>query len=183
MRSIPNLNITVVDLDETALQTAKELGLNVLRSSALNLPVKDNCVDIVLCLDLIEHIHEGYKLPKEISRVLRDKGKVILTTPMQNGVSFPFLRKDRIEKIEKEWGHVRKGYSLEEIVHLFKKNDLVVEKTNRYFNFFSRCAYLGYLLKAPVRITNLLYRNIIRLEPFIKYQAEEHIIIGRKVKP
>lgn len=179
----PNLKITIVDIDKVGLNLAKEQGLNTLCASAFELPVEDNQVEVVLCLDLIEHVKEDNKVIKEISRVLKQNGKVILTTPSQNGVSFPFLSKERIDIINKEWGHTRKGYSLEDINELFKDAGLTIEKTNKYFNFFTRFIYrFSILSNIPLRGKSLLYRLILKLEPYVKYGAEEHIIVGKKVK-
>jgi len=180
----PNLKITVVDIDKSGLKLAREKGLNTLYASALRLPIKNNQVDIVLCLDLIEHVKEDSRLVKEISRVLKKDGKVILTTPVQDGASFPFLSKQKIETINKSWGHVRKGYSLKEIEELFKNNNLMIIKTSEYFNFFSRFVYrFSFLSGIPLKGKSLLYRIVIRLEPYIKWGANEHIIIAKKVKP
>ena len=180
----PNLKITVIDIDKSGLKLAREKRLNTLYASALKLPIKNNQVDIVLCLDLIEHVKEDSRLIKEISRVLKKDGKVILTTPMEDGVLFPFLSKQKIETINRSWGHVRKGYSLKEIEELFKNNNLMIIKTSEYFNFFSRFVYrFSFLSGIPLKGKSLLYRIVIRLEPYIKWGANEHIIIAKKVKP
>jgi len=179
----PNLKITVVDIDKSGLKLAREKGLNTLYAQALELPIKDNQVNVVLCLDLIEHVKEDSRLIKEISRVLKKDGKVILTTPMRDGVSFPFLSKQKIETINKSWGHVRKGYSLKELEELFKNDNLMIIKTSGYFNFFSRFVYrFSFLSGIPLKGKSLLYRIVIRLEPYIKWGANEHIIIAKKVK-
>ena len=178
-----NLKITVVDIDKSGLQLAKERTLNTLYASAFELPIKDNRVDVVFCLDLIEHVKEENRLVKEISRVLKKDGKVILSTPMQNGVTFPFLSRSKIEAINKSWGHVRKGYSSENIKELFGNNNLVVVRTSKYFNFFSRFVYrFSFLSGIPLKGKGLLYKMVIRSEPYTKYGAEEHIIVAKKVK-
>jgi len=178
----PNLVITIVDTDELGLGLAKNRGLNVICASALELPIKDKEFDVVFCFDLIEHIKEDMKLLKELSRVLKDNGKIILTTPMKDGVSFPMLNKKKNEMINKNWGHVRKGYSLEQIRELFKLNHLRIDKEDKYFNYFSRLAYrFGILSRIPLKGVGLLYRAIIRLEPYIKFGSQENIIIGKKV--
>ncbi len=177
-----NLEIIVVDLDKSGLTSANKRGLKTLYASTLKLPLENNSVDAVFCLDLIEHVKEDYIVIKEISRVLKQNGKVILTTPSQNGVSFPFLSKERIDIINKEWGHARKGYSLKDINELFKDAGLIVEKTNKYFNLFTRFIYrFSILSNIPLRGRGLLYRLILKLEPYVKYGAEEHIIVGEKV--
>lgn len=179
-----NLAITVVDTDELGLRLAKDRGLRVICASALELPIKDKEFNVVLCFDLIEHIKEDVKLVKELSRVLKDNGKIILTTPMKDGVSFPMLNKKKNEIINKNWGHVRKGYSLAQIRELFKLNHLIIDKEDKYFNYFSRLAYrFGILSRIPLRGVGLLYQAIIRLEPYIKYGSEEYIIVGRKIRP
>ena len=101
---------------------------------------------------------------------------------MQNGVSFPFLSKQKIETINKGWGHIRKGYSLENIEELFRKNNLKIIKTSKYFNFFSRFTYwFNSFSRIPLKGKSLLYRTVIRLKPYIRFGAEEHIIVGKKV--
>lgn len=178
----PNLIITVVDTDERGLELAKNRGLNIICTSALELPIKDKEFDIVFCFDLIEHIKEDLKLLRELSRVLNDDGKIILTTPMKDGVSFPMLNKKKNEIINKNWGHVRKGYSLDQIEELFKLSHFIIDKEDRYFNYFTRVVYrLTILSGIPLKGIDLLYQAIIRLEPYIKYGSQEYIIIGKKV--
>jgi len=48
---------------------------------ALNLPVKSNSVDIVLCSQVIEHVPDPKKLVEESYRVLKSGGGLILTGP------------------------------------------------------------------------------------------------------
>ena len=181
-KTFPNLKITIIDIDELGLQLAKGLGLNTVRASALALPIQDNRVDVVLCLDLIEHVKDDDRLVKEISRVLRKGGKVILSTPMQNGVSFPFISKERSKIINKNWGHVRMGYDLKELEILFKNSDLAIEKTSKYFNLFTKFAYLFLLSSYPIikRVGRILYELTLKLEPYIEYKAEGHIVISKK---
>jgi SAM-dependent methyltransferase len=180
---LSNSRITVVDIDKSGLKLAKERGLNTLYASALELPIEDNQIDFVLCLDLIEHVKEDDKLIKEISRVLKRNGKVILTTPMEMGVSIPFLSKEKNESINRDWGHVRKGYSLESIEKMFVDANLIIVKTSTYFNSLSRFIYwLNFFSGIPLKGKSLLFQLAIRLEPYIKYGAEEQIIVGHKGK-
>ena len=177
----PELKIIVVDVDQAGLKQAKDRGMNALCASALELPIKDNKIDFVLCLDVIEHVEEDEKMIKEVSRVLKPGGKIILATPMQDGVSFPFLGRQRIEDINKIWGHIRKGYSLENIKELFLHSNLRVINTNKYFNVLSRFVYqFVFLSEIPLKGKGLLYKSIIKLEPYVKWGAEEHIIVAQK---
>ncbi len=179
----PHLKIAVVDVDKSGLGIARECDLNAICASGLALPVGDNRIDVVLCLDIIEHIEEDYLLISEISRVLKKKGKIILTTPMQNGISFPFLSREKTDALNKSWGHFHKGFSLEKIKMLFEKNGLKIVTTGSFFNLISRFVYrFAVLSGVPLRGKGILYRLIILLEPYIKYRAEEHLVIGEKTE-
>lgn len=52
-----------------------------LRADGQCLPIKDNCIDTVISIDVLEHIPEPEKAIKEIYRVLKPNGIVILSTP------------------------------------------------------------------------------------------------------
>lgn len=51
-----------------------------------HLPVKASCVDKIICAEIIEHVKEPDNLIKEISRVLKDGGEVVITTPNDRSV-------------------------------------------------------------------------------------------------
>lgn len=84
---------------------------------------------------------------------------------MQNGIPFPFMSEEEIEAVNKGWGHVRRGYSLEDIKKLFENNNLVIVKTSKYFNSLSRLIYWLHCLSGiPLRGKSLLYQLVIRLD-------------------
>lgn len=177
----PNLKITVVDLDSSGLGLANKLNLKTLNASAIKLPLRDGRIDAILCLDLIEHIKDDNELIKEMSRILKNDAKVILTTPMHNGISFPFLDKEKTDSYNKDIGHLRKGYTLEMLRSLFEAYNLSILKSTRYFNILSRFIYwLVNFSFFPLKGKHLLFRIVIRLEPYLKYRAQEHIIIAKK---
>jgi len=47
----------------------------------LSLPIKNNSVNAIICLEVIEHVVDPEKAIAEIYRVIKPKGAVILTTP------------------------------------------------------------------------------------------------------
>ena len=182
-KSSNNINITVVDLDAKGLDIAKKRGLNTLKSSITDLKlIPSETIDLILCLDAIEHVKDDKKLIHEISRVLKTNGKFFLTTPNKNGVLFPFVPKIKSLKINKQWGHLRLGYSREELKTLLHKYNLRILKHDKYFNFFSKLAYywLDFFYFIPEIIRNIFFKIIVNLEPYIKYGSNEIIIIGFK---
>lgn len=177
----PEIKITVIDMDESGLELGKKHGLNVLRASAMELPIEDASVDMVFCFDMIEHIDEERRLLSELSRVLKGGGKILLTTPMEGGISFPFMSKQKVEEINKSWGHIKLGYSLKAITELFNEAGLRVEKADGYFSFLTRLVYrFAYTSMIPLPGMKMVYKLIVRAEPFYKFRTQEHIVVGGK---
>jgi len=173
-------DITVIDPDISGLKTAREGGMKVLGASALDLPLKDNHADLILCLDLLEHVDNDRGVIHEVSRVLKNKGTLVVTTPMKRGVSFPFLGRDKIEKINRSWGHVRLGYGHEEIRKLFHDGGFTIIRISRYFNLITRLIYRFTFLSTRFRFSWYIYETVLKLEPYIKFNSQEYIIIAIK---
>ena len=71
------------DLAEKALGEIKQRGVKPvcadLNSGAL--PYKDGSFDCVTCLEVIEHVVDPHRLLRELHRVLRPQGRLVMTTP------------------------------------------------------------------------------------------------------
>lgn len=52
------------------------------------LPISDDCIDIVLCSETLEHIYDKQKTIKEITRVLKPNGRLLISTPSKEVVRF-----------------------------------------------------------------------------------------------
>jgi SAM-dependent methyltransferase len=73
---------TGVDLSEDAIRCARERGhANVLRAAAEKLPFTDATFDVVTCLDVLEHTFDDRPALRELRRVTRPGGQLILTVP------------------------------------------------------------------------------------------------------
>jgi len=80
-----------IDLDEKDLMLAREnVPLAKFKAgSALELPFEKNCFDIIVMLDVIEHLPAGSeaKALLEINRVLKKGGRLLVSTPNNNLLS------------------------------------------------------------------------------------------------
>lgn len=55
-------------------------------SDATDIPVENESYDAILCTEVIEHVPNPDMVIKEIARILRKGGKLILTAPMSSGL-------------------------------------------------------------------------------------------------
>ncbi|MGQ9592123.1 MAG: class I SAM-dependent methyltransferase, partial [Planctomycetota bacterium] len=88
MASAAGAEMVGVDLTRTALRLAlalcREAGLQstVLRCDAKSLPFPSETFRFAVCLEVIEHVPDPDALLRELHRVLRPRGVVVLSTPV-----------------------------------------------------------------------------------------------------
>lgn len=81
--------VTGVDIDAEAIGFAKShyFGPTYIQSSAERLPFAKEIFDVVCSFEVIEHIENPRNLIKEVRRVLKKKGKFIISTPNKSVIS------------------------------------------------------------------------------------------------
>ncbi len=73
---------TGVDISEAGIANATQAGLNVqLIEDASELPFPDNTFDVVVCVEVMEHLFAPLDAAREMWRVLKPGGKLIATVP------------------------------------------------------------------------------------------------------
>lgn len=71
-----------LDLSMASVKEAKKLGVNVrVHDLSKRFPFKDETFDMVIGLEVIEHLLDNESFVGEIQRVLKKKGYVVLSTP------------------------------------------------------------------------------------------------------
>ena len=71
-----------IDFDAEAIEYCRGRGLtNVKQASAENLPFSSESFDLVTALDVIEHTDDDVGVLREIARVLRPNGALLMTVP------------------------------------------------------------------------------------------------------
>jgi len=74
-------SVSGIDMGPAALRHARARGLTVARGSAEKLPVREAALDVVVALDVIEHLDDDRLALREILRVLRPGGVLLATVP------------------------------------------------------------------------------------------------------
>ena len=100
-RMRPGWRSVGIDVAPEGLAAARSYGLNVLRASALDVPVASQSVDVVITLDVLQHVPLGggdVKAISEIARVLKPGGHLFIRT---NAQAFPFTPDDPVFNFHK----------------------------------------------------------------------------------
>lgn len=75
-----------VQLSDEQIQNQVGYGQIDFVSDIVNIPVPDKSYDVILCTEVIEHVPEPISAIKEISRILRPGGILLITAPLQSGL-------------------------------------------------------------------------------------------------
>lgn len=124
------------DLDEHTVTSIRGLVKdNVFQINGRQTPFADNEFDRVAIVDFLEHINTDKEFVNELFRIIKPGGELIINVPH---IKNTLLRKFRlaIGQTDEKHGHVRSGYTVDDLVSLLMgKFKLVTHKT--YSKFFS----------------------------------------------
>lgn len=81
-----NSQAICLDIDLPSLQKASAKVAACIVADVKHLPFKENQFDLVLFSEVLEHISQPIESLREIHRILRAKGKLILSTPSKQGI-------------------------------------------------------------------------------------------------
>jgi 2-polyprenyl-3-methyl-5-hydroxy-6-metoxy-1,4-benzoquinol methylase len=106
--------ITACDIDERAVELARTLHGDALAAAdtiepGAPLPYADDRFDLVIAMDVIEHVPEPLGWLKELVRVTRKGGRLFLTTPNYASKSLIFLESTALEAVARIQGFSRDG--------------------------------------------------------------------------
>lgn len=120
----PQAQITNIDLDPKYVNAPcnQQEKVRFICGDATNLPFQNDFFDLVTMFDVIEHIPDHQKAISEALRVLKPKGFLLISTPNENW-RFPYYEFMKPlcpseAEVMAEWGHVRRGYTLDQLTGL-----------------------------------------------------------------
>ena len=129
--------LTGVDIARKKVQQAKDLAkklklkVDFQYGDLTNLKLKKK-FDRIICSDVIEHVKNDAAVIRSLSKVCKKGGVLIMTAPAIN---------DYNTQHKKEYGHVRAGYSEQELETLLSNGDFKIKKIIGYSTLFSRFAW------------------------------------------
>lgn len=117
----PQARVINLDLNPEYAQSAcnQQKQVRFVCGDATALPFASESFDAVTMFDLLEHVQDDKKAVSEALRVLRPGGFLLISTPNENW-QFPYYKFMKYicpseADVMKEWGHVRRGYTLTEL--------------------------------------------------------------------
>jgi len=120
----PQAQVTNIDLSPQYAQAPsnQQKRVHFVCGDATNLPFENQSFDTVTMFDVLEHIPDDEKAVSEALRVLRPGGFILVSSPNENW-RFPYYGFMKSicpseNEIMEEWGHVRRGYTLNELKKL-----------------------------------------------------------------
>ena len=129
-----------IDASQKALNLSKRRGqMNITQGLAERLPYKERSFDLITCLDILEHTHDPVKALKEIRRVLKDNGRILIMVP-----AFRLLWSQHDEAL----CHYRRYNKISLSNDLFEAG-FKIEKMSYLF-------FLSFFAVAPIRIIRRL---------------------------
>lgn len=139
-------DVTGVDNEELGVKFAEEnldsvdngeLKYRFIQASAYELPFPDQYFDVVVSCEVIEHLSEPEKMLKEARRVLRDGGKIVLTTPY------------RSTEVPQDENHVKEYYP-GEVLELMRKHFKSAEIKLTHHAFWRSLYAYGFFGRRPL---------------------------------
>jgi len=156
-----------LDASEGMLRIARSKGLNCIRGDAYSLPFPDGSFDLVLSVTMFEFIHEPEKVLREIHRVLRPGGEVLIGT--MNGRSLWFLFK-RLKSIFVETAYrYARFYTPSELEGLLRKAGFINVESAGVIFFPSFWPFLGLAEK----VDRKCYKKCKNFAAFIAVRGEK----------
>lgn len=149
------------------------------------LPYKDSRFDIIISIEVLEHLENPSHFLTEIKRILKRGGKAIITTPNISNIKsrLQFLFKGNLHWFhESEFGyngsnHINPIY-YKEFIFILKKNNLELVKlsTNRNSNYTFYISKKNNIIKKIIYIIgNLLCDIFYRILSFFLSSEEEKL--------
>jgi SAM-dependent methyltransferase len=137
-------SVAGLDLGRRALELARARGLAVAQASAARLPVRPGAFDLVLALDVLEHLDDDVAAAREMRQALRPGGHLLVTVP-----AYAFLWSAHDEAL----GHRRR----------YVRGQLVAALERAGFEVALSSYVMGSIL--PAAIVVRLYERWVRRSP------------------
>jgi 2-polyprenyl-3-methyl-5-hydroxy-6-metoxy-1,4-benzoquinol methylase len=118
-------------------QTQSLVQKNLVQTGPCLLPFRSQSFDLVVCLDYLEHVEDDTLCLEEISRALKENGRLVLVTPHTGRLFLLHKLRSALGLKLEYFGHKREGYNLKTLEQMLVRAHFSVLKAQTYSRFFS----------------------------------------------
>lgn len=129
--------------DETIPEMEQLLGEKVLRGDPSAIPLPDASFDVVVSIDVHEHLEDCAPFSRELHRVTRPDGLVAVTTPSGDEGKVVTRLKNRIGMTKERYGHHVVGYTVEQHERMLREAGLEPVASGGYSRLFTELIELA----------------------------------------
>ena len=120
---------------------ARKVGVVQIQGDAMNIPLQDSSIDVIMCSEVLEHIKDYENVLKEMNRILKSHGRIVVSVPYKE------------ELMEIVCPHCGKRFVPYGHLHSFDKNKL--------FSSMNHCGFnVIYSHVGPSIFSKIIYRRI-----------------------
>jgi SAM-dependent methyltransferase len=131
------------DLDPAAVASIRDLVQdNVYQLDGRNTPFPDQTFDQIVIVDFLEHIPDDRGFVRDLARILKPGGSLIVNVPHLKPRSLLNRFRHRIGLTDEWHGHLRPGYGLEDLRRLLAP-EFTIERSVAYSGSFSELIDTG----------------------------------------
>ena len=159
----PSAMVDACDYNTGYIEVAKRIqnelklsNVNTFQADLLQLSEIDK-YDLIICMDVLEHIEDDQRLLANFAKALKDGGILYLTTPHVRHTN-RYLQRLGLKYEGK--GHIRAGYTEQGLTNLLNENGFTVNKVRSVWGFFGEgCEelYMLAILHLPLLFASLLF--------------------------
>jgi 2-polyprenyl-3-methyl-5-hydroxy-6-metoxy-1,4-benzoquinol methylase len=179
------INVLGIDISKRAIEEANKSAKNLKLENAtfeiINFPteVPKGIYDLVLCFEVLEHLKDDTLALKNIYKLLKKNGILIISVPSKNA---PLYKLGYATEFDERVGHLRR-YTRYELLQKLKANrfEIIETRLNEGIlrNFLFLNPYAGQLVRGMKSIIGELF-TFIDNQSVILFGESQIIIVARK---
>lgn len=168
-----------IDVSEYCTKVSKsKFGERITMGRFEEVKYNDEMFDVITMTDFIEHISSPHYVLKEVYRILKKNGLILLTTPNSNSFTRKVLGKDWFQY---KYEHVI-YYNRKSLSYLLEKNNFSILEIRRNVKRFKIGYYYHYLKKYSIFGIEKVFTFIFPYLPlFVKKISFPNVITGEMI--
>ncbi len=158
-------NVVGIDISDKAIQscvqTAKNLGLKNVQFNQANFPKEtiNRKFYFIICSEVIEHLEDDQLALKQISKLLKEGGILVITTP---SIHAPLHKWGLTKEFDKKVGHLRR-YDIEDLKEMVSESGFKIIESKITEGPLRNFLFVNPLAGKFVRVINRFFSDPVTI--------------------